>query len=186
MFIGLTGSGAGLRIWTQASNAPGITIQNGFGGSGTPTAVTGIHVDNYLNDVPSTGITVNRIGNGPGIAIADGGSTSGNFLSMGSNTKTTDPFLNIFQNTAAYTGTVIDANVNFGVGGYFLQLANNGVPKVNIDLNGLITIGSLTFVSLGTPPNGTIVYCSDCNATCSAGSSTGKFCGRVAGAWAAF
>jgi len=42
---------------------------------------------------------------------------------------------------------------------------------------------SYTFRSLPSAPNGTIVYCSDCNATCTAGSSTGRTCFRESGIW---
>ena len=41
----------------------------------------------------------------------------------------------------------------------------------------------VTFSILGTPANGTIRYCSDCNTTCTAGSSTGQMCERINGAW---
>lgn len=49
---------------------------------------------------------------------------------------------------------------------------------------GALALGATTFASLGTPANGTVKYCSDCDATCAAGSSTGKMCARVNGAWA--
>lgn len=43
-----------------------------------------------------------------------------------------------------------------------------------------------TFANLPTsPPNGLMLYCNDCNATCSAGASTGKWCARTNGAWVA-
>ena len=45
---------------------------------------------------------------------------------------------------------------------------------------------SVTFATLGTPTNGTIKFCSDCNATCAAGASTGRFCARENGAWVGF
>jgi hypothetical protein len=41
------------------------------------------------------------------------------------------------------------------------------------------------FASLPSSPNGTIVYCKDCNTSCSAGSSTGKTCFREGGVWVA-
>lgn len=44
----------------------------------------------------------------------------------------------------------------------------------------------VAFSALGTPANGTVTYCSDCNADCTAGSSTGNFCKRLNGAWAVF
>jgi hypothetical protein len=47
-----------------------------------------------------------------------------------------------------------------------------------------LLFGSKAFSALGTPANGTVLYCTDCNATCTAGASTGKLCARVNGAWA--
>lgn len=49
---------------------------------------------------------------------------------------------------------------------------------------GAINITGVAFASLGTPANGTIRYCTDCDATCAAGSSSGKICARINGAWA--
>jgi hypothetical protein len=48
---------------------------------------------------------------------------------------------------------------------------------------GPLTLPSVAFADLGTPANGTIKYCSDCNSTCTAGSSTGRTCFRENGAW---
>lgn len=53
---------------------------------------------------------------------------------------------------------------------------------LTVDSRGSI-LGARTFANLGTPVNGTTVYCSDCNATCSAGASTGRTCFRENGAW---
>jgi hypothetical protein len=58
-------------------------------------------------------------------------------------------------------------------------------------LPGTVTIGSgvlypvtFTFAALGTPSNGGIVYCSDCNiANPCTGGGTGAFAKRLAGAW---
>jgi hypothetical protein len=49
---------------------------------------------------------------------------------------------------------------------------------------GEIQLGTLTQAALGTPANGMLVYCSDCNqdATCTAG-GTGALAKRIAGAW---
>lgn len=51
---------------------------------------------------------------------------------------------------------------------------------------GYLAPGVTTFASLGTPANGVEVFCSDCNATCSAGASTGRMCSRENGAWVGF
>lgn len=39
------------------------------------------------------------------------------------------------------------------------------------------------FANLGTPANGTQLFCTDCNSTCTAGASTGRTCFRENGAW---
>lgn len=54
---------------------------------------------------------------------------------------------------------------------------------ITITDQGELELKSFTFSSLPSSPNGTIVYCSDCNSTCSAGSSTGRTCFRENGAW---
>lgn len=46
----------------------------------------------------------------------------------------------------------------------------------------LISVGR-TFANLGTPANGSVVFCTDCNATCTAGAGTGRTCFRENGAW---
>lgn len=46
--------------------------------------------------------------------------------------------------------------------------------------------GSSTFATLGTPSNGVIKFCTDCNATCAAGAGTGRMCVRENGAWVGF
>lgn len=51
---------------------------------------------------------------------------------------------------------------------------------------GFITLGGTTQATLGTPSDGTLKYCNDCNANCATGSGTGVWCKRVNGAWVAF
>lgn len=48
----------------------------------------------------------------------------------------------------------------------------------------IVTLGSVVQASLGTPANGTLIYCSDCNTAtaCTAG-GTGALASRQAGAW---
>jgi hypothetical protein len=64
--------------------------------------------------------------------------------------------------------------------------ADNGTSialKVLGAVSGEVTLKGIAFASLGTPANGTIAYCSDCNSTCTAGASTGQMCWRINGAW---
>lgn len=49
---------------------------------------------------------------------------------------------------------------------------------------GGFVLGPVTFATLpAAAPNGTVQFCSDCNSTCTAGSSTGRTCFRENGAW---
>lgn len=54
---------------------------------------------------------------------------------------------------------------------------------IHPQMGGLPTYASFTFATLPSRPNGSIVFCSDCNSTCSAGASAGRMCFREAGAW---
>jgi hypothetical protein len=58
---------------------------------------------------------------------------------------------------------------------YFSQAGSTG---------GMLTLYPVTFANLpASPPDGSITYCRDCNAACTAGSSTGRICVRLNGAW---
>lgn len=46
-----------------------------------------------------------------------------------------------------------------------------------------VTLPGVAFASLPSSPNGTIIFCTDCNATCTAGAGTGRTCFRENGAW---
>ena len=54
----------------------------------------------------------------------------------------------------------------------------------HLDLaDGAITAISYPFASLPALSDGSILFCSDCNATCTAGAGTGRMCFRENGAW---
>lgn len=54
----------------------------------------------------------------------------------------------------------------------------------DVYVDGRIYSGGIAFASLGTPANGTLVYCTDCTfADPCAGSGTGAFAKRLNGAW---
>lgn len=59
-----------------------------------------------------------------------------------------------------------------------------GTTKLSINSNVGLAITGVTFASLGTPSNGTFVYCSDCTiaATCAA-AGTGALAKRLNGVW---
>lgn len=50
---------------------------------------------------------------------------------------------------------------------------------------GAIRFAGVLFSELGSgdSTDGTLIFCSDCNATCTAGASTGRMCARYNGAW---
>jgi hypothetical protein len=93
-------------------------------------------------------------------------------------------------------GTIYDM---IPAGGWYTILqsaatpANDNATATTPDTNATFSVNSVdgaivpkgrTFATLPAYPNGTICYCSDCNSTCTAGSSTGKWCQRVSAAWA--
>lgn len=58
-----------------------------------------------------------------------------------------------------------------------------GSVWVKIDKVGALFPRSFAFSALPASSNGAIVFCSDCNSTCTAGSSTGRMCFRENSAW---
>lgn len=66
-----------------------------------------------------------------------------------------------------------------------MGLFNNSAALVwGVDSTGLPRIGATTQAALGTPTNGTMVYCSDCTiANPCAGSGTGALAKRLNGVW---
>ena len=86
-----------------------------------------------------------------------------------------------------YIGPLQDSNLNLGTtAGQRVNMLWNDVEKVQfVDQgNGVrMTFVGMTFAQLATPANGTMVFCTDCNATCTAGAGTGRTCFRENGAW---
>lgn len=54
---------------------------------------------------------------------------------------------------------------------------------LNLFPSGAVPLGGVTFANLPALPNGNTIFCTDCNATCTAGASTGRTCFRENGAW---
>ena len=68
---------------------------------------------------------------------------------------------------------------------YFTTLYSNANEAMKLWLNGLVSLSRpFTYATLPASPDGGIVYCSDCNATCTAGSGPGRFCFHSNGSWA--
>jgi hypothetical protein len=70
--------------------------------------------------------------------------------------------------------------INVAAGVFQLQVASTA--QAFLDTTGF-RLRSVTFAGLPSAANGTIIYCSDCNSTCSAGGSTGRMCVRENGVW---
>lgn len=90
-----------------------------------------------------------------------------NFQSIGANASSTPSGFNQFYGpvTTGNGGTHPPATVQLQIVG------------------GVTEHASFTFATLPASPNGSECYCSDCNATCTAGGGTGRMCFRENGAW---
>jgi hypothetical protein len=108
----------------------------------------------------------------------------------------TNTYLQAAQILFDSTGTIADATS--GIGGqikFSTTLAGTDTtPQLGLTLQGgsnpIMILSSIVFANLGTPANGTLAFCSDCdpgtlfNSTCaSVGTKTGSFARRVNGAW---
>lgn len=111
-----------------------------------------------------------------GVARGEFNSTNGFALSAGLPYAWTSGAVDA---TALDTGISRTAAATFAFGNG-TQASTTG----SVALTSLVVTTTL-FASLGTPANGTWVYCSDClaNSTPCTGSSTGAFAKRLAGAW---
>lgn len=142
-------------------------------------------------------------------AIGTGTPAAGTFTTVTGNTSVSSPvFLQgatpasnggvrlsnnsgILARNAAGTGDVLAFTVNgsdelsIGAGGGTAPTAITvGVNGLPINLFGNLVLRSVAFASLGTPSNGTALYCSDCTkATPCASGGTGAFAKRINGAW---
>jgi hypothetical protein len=75
---------------------------------------------------------------------------------------------------------------NTGIKNGRFQIVNNssGSPlTTNFNADGSTQFPAVAFASLPSSPNGSVIYCSDCNSTCTAGSSTGRTCFRENNTW---
>jgi hypothetical protein len=71
-----------------------------------------------------------------------------------------------------------------GYGGYSFKTQAGSSATVAINYNGSVTYGSVDYSALGTPANGTVVYCPTCQQTSTcAGGGTGALAKRINGAW---
>ncbi len=78
----------------------------------------------------------------------------------------------------------IKGNQNNYSGYSFQMTSNNAVKRVDINNDGSIKIGSVTFSELGSSTSGTMIYCADCQETNTcAGSGSGAFAKKLPNRW---
>lgn len=82
-----------------------------------------------------------------------------------------------------------DVSTSTGLQTFEIYNLVSGQPSLTITAADEVTFAAKTFATLGTPANGTMTFCSDCDpaltmAVCvSAGAKTGAFAFRINGAW---
>jgi hypothetical protein len=93
------------------------------------------------------------------------------------------------NNTAGWlAGSTAQGTTNLAITsgpGAFTYAFGSYSESAQTDINGERFTNNVvyTFATLPSQPNGSQLYCSDCNATCTAGGSTGRTCFREAGSW---
>jgi hypothetical protein len=171
-------SGQGSFYALAAGTVRNATIAIGAGAA--PTA------DNQAVFATSGGANANGIGEvyfGKGVTSATPTAYTINGTG-GSGTNIAGAAVNIAGGKA--TGNAAGGVINFqtsdvGASGTTLQSLTT---KVTIQVDGGITQTGVTFANLGTPANGTLIYCSDCTiaSPCASG-GTGALAKRLNSAW---
>lgn len=168
--LGLTISGN--YINTASAGAVAVNAIR-FAGTGTQSGIS-ITGNEFFNSVAAaTGRAIWFSGAG-GTAVT----IRGNYINAYAAAANTaiDPGGFNFTDSDFSGNSINGAGTAFGTFGATTRLAYPGVT--------LLGLGSTTNANLGTPANGTIIYCSDCTkATPCAGGGTGAFARRANGAW---
>ncbi len=205
---GGSSNGVGLKV-TNSNTTQNIN-ENFF--YGDEFATTGGSLGTGIGIQFTTGATrgmtfigANVESNGTGLNKANQNTVSflgGNFSSNGTNVIDSQQAFSQFigtnvggtvQQFAVDPGGGIDVNcigvnascvgqtniLNVGSG---FQLTVATAAQAFLDTTGF-RLRSVTFANLPAATNGTEIFCSDCNATCAAGASTGRTCFRENGAW---
>lgn len=176
----------------------GTTRENG--GHGVVTNDTA-----YVNNVTFIGMTADtnsqaatntydgyHFGNG-NFQITIQGVTSGVINSTLSRAPRYGLFLGSAITQALITGnTFYPSNATGPCSSSSSSLLNNismNLPSTDATCNSTFSVQPLglglgyDFASLPTSPNGTVLYCNNCNSTCTASGGTGRTCFRENGAW---
>jgi hypothetical protein len=151
----------------------------------------------------TTGLVQTVLVTGSQIASATGSNIG---ISVGAGTTNMSISNNIISatttgvNIASTNGIKIQGNrISGSTNGILFSSGNSGSLEVSdnqmigtttqylgtstfIDMISGLTFAQITSGSLG-PSNGSQIFCTDCNATCTAGASTGRTCFRENGAW---
>lgn len=87
------------------------------------------------------------------------------------------------QTESAGTGNTSKA-INIQTGSASVLIGTVGTTRLTVRSDGILTVGAVAFASLGTPANGSYVYCNDCTiAAVCAGAGTGAFAKRLNATW---
>jgi hypothetical protein len=180
--VGVTADVGTLEVTIATSDATCDTVANGTDGyvvmrRGLPSLIFG------------AGDTDTGIGAATDFVYIYGGGLAASFTNGG---VTMTGRLAGASGTVALPGYRFSADDNTGI--YWIAadnmgLAVNGTKQIDVStttvgFTNLVGLGSTTNGSLGTPANGSIIYCSDCTKTTPcAGSGTGALAVYINGAW---
>jgi parallel beta-helix repeat protein len=181
----------------------GVFVANTVGAAVVGNHITGTRTGigvSSSTDITVTGNTVSRV-SVEGLYLGRGNNRIGVF----SNVSTSNGYGLYSETGQSHVHVATNTFLNNSTGNVFIaNAATNGVVVVlGIDSSNRVQLGGSTatilmggplivatvgFAELGTPANGTILYCSDCDplgslACTSAGPKTGAFAYRVNGSW---
>ena len=192
----LVGSESGTALTTGSNN-----VAVGYNAGKSLTTATGNVFLGYLAGRDETGSNLLYITNNAGTTPLIKGDFSTNTVTItGSSDSSTSIVLGPWGGAASYTaiglaGAVATGTYNFassaGDTNLFINVPTGKAVKVRvnnadvaqIDITG-IGLPSVLQAALGTPANGTVVYCSDCTtASACTGGGTGALASRQNAAW---
>lgn len=196
-------NGAWNHIWMESNAATSIVGTSGADGSSNASQFIGNQISTAQTWTLQSGNTNNIILNNwpdSNLTITDnsGGGTN-NLIQAGALTRSSQAdycfhLKNTGTNGVDWALCSVTGSGSIGVtGGWALRDFTNSKNGITFSPNGgaaifsgAVQFGTFTFATLPSSPNGTQVFCSDCNATCAAGASTGRMCSRENGAWVGF
>ena len=178
---GLISQGAGASPFTSVTTAFGLFTQN---------TSSLLNIGGYYEQ---------NLGGSPNVQVVYGSGTAGivelgNLFSISGTTAAASAYDSTVKSLISYGNTFFGQNETRTFNATDLSTYIVGPDSclgspvstecaTHPQMAGVPTLASYPFASLPAKPNGSQVYCSDCNSTCSAGSSTGRTCFRENGAW---